>query len=203
MKTKSLRNYKQANTANFLEKAWHVHDCFEVIAPYPADVPPEPAFKSSLDNLDSAAGQSLTGSHADVAAVKILRKIVEAQMDLFADFADKDANGDPTVILHYGFDPSDPTHSKVMLVAPILKTVDNSASGQFKLGLKAVPGARGYEAEVKTATGDWVPAGYSTSTRNFVLPKLVPGTTYQIRVRAVAGNANRGPWSEIITKMCT
>ncbi len=203
MKIKALRNYKQLPQPLFLERAWHVHDCFEAITPYPLDVPSETAFKASLETLESAVDLSLTGNHADVAAAKLLRKGVETKMDLFADFADKDSNGDASVIMNYGFEASDGTHSKVLLVAPTIKTVDNSASGQFKLGIKAVPGARGYEAEVKTPTGDWVTAGYSTGTRNFMVFKLVTGTLYSIRVRAVAGNSNRGPWSEVLTKMCT
>ena len=203
MKAKPLRTYKQLSHSDFLEKAWHVHDCFEAITPYPGEVPTETAFRSLLEGFETIVTTALAGKHADVAAANTIRKTVEAQVDLFADFADKDSAGDPSTIMNYGFDSSDTTHSKAMLVAPTIKTVDNSASGQFKLGIKAVPGAAGYEAEVKTPTGDWVVAGYSNSTRNFVLLKLIAGTTYQIHVRAVAGGNNRGPWSEVLTKMCT
>ena len=74
---------------------------------------------------------------------------------------------------------------------------------QLGIGLQGSPGATGYEFYGAVGAGASVFIGRSSSTRNIVLPGLVPGTLYAIQCRATGGHNQTGPWSDPVSHMCT
>ena len=52
-------------------------------------------------------------------------------------------------------------------------------------------------------TGGWVGAGIGTKSRRLEVDGLVPGSTYQLQVRAIGGSTGTGAWSDPVSHMAT
>ncbi|HEX4349171.1 MAG TPA: fibronectin type III domain-containing protein, partial [Verrucomicrobiae bacterium] len=58
--------------------------------------------------------------------------------------------------------------------------------------------------QIATAmNGPWTEAGIFTQARRIVLPGLVSGTIYFVRVRAVGGSTGYSDWSGVASLMAT
>ena len=64
-----------------------------------------------------------------------------------------------------------------------------------------VDNARAYEAQVKSGTGGWVPAGTFTQARRMVLTGLTPGQIYSVQIRGVGGSLDYSDWSDPVSHM--
>ena len=203
MKTKVRRNYKQKRVTVFGDFCLHVHDCMAALGVWPPGMMAAAAFKAKVLAYNEAAGKSLGGSTADTAARKALRVELTGVVDELADWTDKSANGDAAIIVAYGFEHTDTVKSSSPLAAPRIRAVKTINGGKFKLLVIAVLKARGYEVQVRAGAGPWMTQAPFPSTRNMILQNLVPGTNYQIRVRAVGGSLGFSEWSAVVTQVCT
>jgi len=86
---------------------------------------------------------------------------------------------------------------------PVIKQVYNLVS--TKLGLDVEVGSKFKLLEFRVSVDGktWVLAATSTSTRNIVLPELLPGTLYIVQCRAGTGGKVFSEWSDPVSHMCT
>ena len=95
------------------------------------------------------------------------------------------------------------TNVPTMPAVPVITQVFNVAS--TKLGVKVTVASlfKLMEFRVSVDGKTWVLAATSTSTRDIVLPNLLPGTTYIVQARAGAGGKVFSEWSDPVSHMCT
>lgn len=198
-----LRNYKKKSKGDLGEFAQSVHDAVLAAGVWPAISVSDSALQSQITDYITAAGKSVGGSTGDTAVYQAARTQLLGSLDVVADWVDAQASGDPAFILNLGFEPSAGTHSKAVLTAPVIKSVINLASTKLKLLVTAVPGAKTYEPQIQIGAGAWVDKPGWSSTRSMVLGDLVTGTTYQIRLRVLAGAGNYSEWSALATATST
>ena len=55
---------------------------------------------------------------------------------------------------------------------------------------------------VRIGTGPWVTVVTSSKGRGIILPGLVPGTMYDVQVRAIGGSTGYSDWSDPVSHMC-
>ncbi len=106
-------------------------------------------------------------------------------------------------VLLSGYDVITYSRSSIALVAPMITGLDNSLTTQLGVWLQSVPGAKAYHVQYCTAAGVWLDAGIWPNTKNIVLTDLLPGTVYGVRVRGIGGASRYGPWSAVVSLMCT
>ena len=113
-------------------------------------------------------------------------------------------------LLSSGFDAASTSRAQRPLDTPSIRGIDNSGTGQLTLRVTPVTNARLYEAQHQSvpnaatgagSVGEWVSAGMYQSTRSMVVTGLVPGGTYNFRVRAVGGSTGYSAWSNPVGHM--
>ena len=62
--------------------------------------------------------------------------------------------------------------------------------GQLGVSLQPVANSKAYQAQFCIGTAAWQEAGIFPSTKGIIITGLVAGTTYTVRVRAVAAPRN-------------
>jgi hypothetical protein len=105
-------------------------------------------------------------------------------------------------ILSSGFDVVNTNTAQSPLTTPAF-TLDNSMTTQLAILLSAVPNAKAYQVQFSTGTGAWQEAGIYPNTKGIVLTNLTPGTTYNVRIRAIGGSTQYSPWSATMSLMAT
>ena len=93
-----------------------------------------------------------------------------------------------------------PNSTQSPLDQPVF-TLDNSTSTQLAVYLTAVTNAKAYQLQFAAGTGAWQEAGIWPNTKGIVLTNLTPGTTYNVRIRAVGGSTQYSDWSATMSKM--
>jgi hypothetical protein len=121
-----------------------------------------------------------------------------------AVYVEQQAGGVEAKITSSGFQVASRVHSPMatMPKATILQII-NETSGQLLVRIQAIANAHSYEAQTQVGAGAWTPAGISSQARRFVIPNLTPGTTYNVRVRAVGAGQSYGDWSDPVSHICT
>jgi hypothetical protein len=80
----------------------------------------------------------------------------------------------------------------------------NNGTTQVLLRLQPVVNAKSYQVQTSVDNGKtWLEAGISTKALRIVIPNLVPGTTYQVRARAIGGSTGASNWTAPGTIMST
>jgi len=98
-------------------------------------------------------------------------------------------------LLSSGFTAIDRNSAQKPLITPFIRNVLRESSEQLRLILKPVPNARLYQVQLKVGDGDWQDGGIHSQARKLILTGLVPGTVYQIRIRALGGSTKYSAWS--------
>ena len=106
-------------------------------------------------------------------------------------------------VLTSGYDLVVWNNTPITLVAPVVTGLDNSLSTQLGIYLQAVSGAKAYQVQICIGTGSWLEAGIWPNTKNIALKNLTSGTVYTVRIRAVGGSDQYGPWSASTSLMVT
>jgi hypothetical protein len=132
-----------------------------------------------LDSIQIGGHQNTVNLHkAEEKADKVFK--------ILANYVNRIADGDESIILLAGFEPSsEPTK----YVKPELSAVDGSHSGTIKLVAKANPVAGAYiwqkaEGAIPTDEKDWVNAGHSTQA-NITISNCKVGIKHFFRFAAV------------------
>ena len=107
-------------------------------------------------------------------------------------------------VLTSGYDIIVWSKNKITLVAPVVTGLDNSITTQLGVYLQAVNGANAYHVQYNTNDGKtWLDAGIWGNTRGIVITNLTPGTVYGVRIRAIGGSTQYGPWSATVSLVAT
>jgi Fibronectin type III domain len=112
------------------------------------------------------------------------------------------ANGNLAVLLSSGFKARPTAQGSSPLTKPLIKAILNGNSTQLIVRVQAVRNAKSYEVQVRIGTGAWQPAVISPQARSIIVPNLVPGTMYDIQVRAIGGPTGASDWSDAVSHMC-
>ena len=105
-------------------------------------------------------------------------------------------------ILSSGYDVINTNNTQSPLIQPVF-TLDNSMPGQLNVYLQAVPYAKAYQVQYCIGTAAWQEAGIYPNTKGIVLTNLTSGTVYNVRIRAIGGSTQYGPWSATVSLMST
>lgn len=103
-------------------------------------------------------------------------------------------------VLTSGFDVVNPNTKPMPLDQPVF-TLDNSITTQLAVYLSAVANAKAYQIQFSSGSGPWLEAGIYPNTRGIVQTNLIPGTTYNVRIRAVGGSTQYSVWSATVSMM--
>lgn len=149
------------------------------------DVPLSDAI-TAVDALETASIATKDGSRTAISVRDDAEEKVDKVFYKLADYVNRIADGEETIILSSGFEPS--AQPAARLKAPL--TVGNgSHSGGVKLVAKAVEKAASYSWQMAkdtlpTAEDSWIIIGQSTSA-SFEKDGLTPGGKYFFRVAAI------------------
>lgn len=114
------------------------------------------------------------------------------------------ANHSPDVLLTSGFYANSTNRAESPLTPPLIADLENLATTKLLVRLKPVTNARSYNMQTNTnGNGTWTDAGIYTQARRIVLGNLAPGTTYNIRARAIGGSTGSSDWSAPVSLMAT
>ena len=108
-----------------------------------------------------------------------------------------------TALLSSGYEPVSGRTPSEPLGAPVVLKIANMETTRLALRVSPVPNARAYEVRKMNGTGGWVGGGIGTKSRRLEVDGLVPGSTYQLQVRAIGGSTGTGPWSDPVSHMAT
>jgi hypothetical protein len=162
-----------------------------------------PNLQAQLEKFDDALAMSALGGPAATAQKNIERATLESMMRTEAFYVQLAMKNDLATLLSSGFEavggraPSEP------LGAPVVLRIENIESTRLALKVSPVPNARAYEVRKMNGTGGWVPATIGTKSRKLEVTDLVPGSTYQLQVRAIGGSTGTSAWSDPVQHMAT
>ena len=181
---------------------------------YPTIPIPVDNVQLALANFtDAIAAQAQGGTAAtaakDEAGQKLIGLLRQLALYVQTTIQNNPAYGLAELLLS-GFDAASTSRAQSPLATPAIKGIDNTGSGQLTLRVTPVSNARLYEAQSQTAPnpatgagtlGDWVSGGMFQSTRGMAVTGLIPGGTYNFRVRAVGGSTGYSQWSDPVGHM--
>jgi hypothetical protein len=126
-----------------------------------------------------------------------------ATLDALAFYVQTVARYNLTMLLSSGFQAASSNRAQAPLVMPAILSIDADVPTQLTLHVSPVDNACGYEVQFSLTDGVWKTIVFSTQARSIVLPGLVSGTQYNLRVRALGGSEDYSPWSIAAQRYCT
>jgi hypothetical protein len=157
--------------------------------------------KAASDDYAACISTAFGGGVLAMAAQSAARTRLIGMLRDEAHYVQIVAKTDLLKLLSSGFTAIDRSSAQKPLTTPFIRKVLREQSEQLRLILKPVPNARLYQVQLKVGDGDWQDAGTHSQARRLILPKLVPGTVYQIRVRALGGSTGQSAWSMVTSCM--
>ena len=154
-------------------------------------------------NFEAALAKALKGSVADTGAKDEARENLVDALRQDAIYVEQLSQGDAAKIASSGYQTVSHAHSpRATMPKANIKHIKNVASGQMEVGVDAIDDAHAFEAHTQTGTGQWQWAATSSS-RKVLIQNVTPGSTCNVRVRAVGAGNTYGDWSDPITHICT
>ena len=170
--------------------------------------------QAALKNFTDAIAAQAQGGTAATAAKNQAAQTLIGLLRQLALYVQTTIQSNPAYglaeLLSSGFDAASTSRAQVPLDTPSIVGIDNSGTGQLTLRVTPVANSRLYEAQSQTmpnaatgagALGEWVSAGMYQSTRGMAVTGLVPGQTYNFRVRAIGGSTGHSEWSNPVGHM--
>jgi len=105
------------------------------------------------------------------------------------------AKTDLVTLLSSGFTAISRNSAQSPLAAPFIRQVQRPGSGQLRLVFKPIANARSYQVQLKIGDGPWQDGGIYSQARTLIVSGLIPGTVYQIQIRALGGRTGYSAWS--------
>jgi hypothetical protein len=163
--------------------------------------------KSKLDAFAAAIADAKDGGKKAITLRNHIEAEVVRMLRVLAFYAELNCKDDMNIFLTSGFTPRSNTRKTPQPLEPtMVLSVDQGLSGEFKVRMKIVAGARHYQAQVgKVGDGGTTPATWTILTvPNARTPALItgltPGVTYAIQVRAY-GPLGYTAWSDSAVRM--
>ena len=133
----------------------------------------------------------------------------EALITLLRDLAryvQMNCNDDLAALLSSGFTAANPSRARQELTKPSNPILSNGQSGQLLAKVKPIPNAKCYEARYAAVGADGTvgplqSGGLSTDSRAIAINGLMPGTMYQVEIRAVVGSTGYSGWCDPVQHM--
>jgi hypothetical protein len=171
--------------------------------------PNPPVSAADLGKLASgyhtAIQASMHGGLQLTAAKNNAREALLNALHQEAHYVQSVAGHDLETLLSSGFFASNGSrHTSSPLITPIVALVSDLGTTQLRVRLACVPNAKSYQVQISgNGNAGWQDAGIYTKTRGIVIEQLVPGTVYNVRVRAIGGSTGASGWSDPVSKMAT
>ena len=168
--------------------------------------PPVPV--ATLTTLNTTLRNAITAADAggpqQTAAKNKAYDAVVRALRKDANYVEIQADNDLEILLSSGFDVVSTNRAQSPLDAPVIVDLENLATTKLLLRLTPVLNAKSYNVQVNTnGTAPWQDAGIYTQARRIVLGSLTPGTTYNVRARAIGGSTGYSEWSTPVALMAT
>ncbi len=169
--------------------------------PGPPDVTPD--ITSLMERFRDAIAAA-TGDPQDTAAKNKAREALEDGLRKDANYVESLASHDLETLLSSGYYANSTNHAQSPLDQPVIVDIENLETTQLLVRLTPVVNARSYQVQTNTnGNGTWTDAGIYTQARRIVLGSLTPGTTYNVRARAIGGSTGSSAWSVPASLMAT
>lgn len=120
-----------------------------------------------------------------------------------AHYVQSAAKNNLATLLSSGFTAINRNTAQSPLARPVIRKLINHHSTQLWLFVTSVANARLYQVRLKAGDGDWQDGGTYSQARKITVPNLVPGTIYQVQVRALGGSTGYSEWSLGLSIMAT
>jgi hypothetical protein len=147
---------------------------------------------------------ALPGGIQLTAAKNAAREALLDALRKIASYVQGIANHNLDVLLTSGFYANSTNRAQSPLEAPTVSDVENLATTKLLVRLTPVTNAKSYNVQTNTnGNGAWTDAGIFTQARRIVLGSLTPGTTYNVRARAIGGSTGSSDWSAPVSLMAT
>jgi hypothetical protein len=172
-------------------------------AAFPTPEVPLATLQAQLLKFDDAVAMSALGGMAATAQKNIERAKLEELLRTEAFYVQLAMKNDLATLLSSGFEATSGRSPSEPLPAPSILQIQNTETTRLTLKVTPLPNARAYEVRKMNGTGGWVPATIGTKSRRLEVDGLVPGSKYQLQVRAIGGSTGTGPWSNPVEHMAT
>jgi hypothetical protein len=147
---------------------------------------------------------ALPGGIQLTAAKNAARDALLDALRKIASYVQGIANHSLDMLLTSGFYANSTNRAQSPLITPVITGLENLATTKLLVRLTPVTNARSYNVQTNTnGNGAWADAGIYTQARRIVLGSLTPGTTYNIRARAIGGSTGSSDWSAPVSLMAT
>jgi hypothetical protein len=146
---------------------------------------------------------AMRGGKAATTAKGMARVALIALLRRQAGYVENNCNGSIAILLSSGFELRPVAGASRPLETPVILWVKNTASTKLTMRVKAPANFKSIEVRMRTGSGPWQSGGVFTRPIRMVLTDLVPGTLYEIQVRAVGGSTGYSEWSHTVTQMST
>jgi hypothetical protein len=182
----------------------NIINCFTGNAAYPALPVLVPDLTILNTKFRDAISQAAGGGLVDTAAKKKARAALEDAGRKNAGYVEIIASHDLETLLSSGYLPASTNKAQSPLDQPMITELSNLASTQLLLRITPINTAKAYQVQTSINGGvAWQEAGIFTQARRIVLMNLVPGTLYNVRVRAIGGSTGASEWSQPMPQMAT
>ncbi len=169
--------------------------------------PTPPVPSGDLADLDTAFRNAIEAATGDPQFTAAKNKAREALLDTLrknANYVQTIASHDLEMLLSSGYYATSTNHAQAPLDQPVIVDIENLATTELLLRLSPVLNAKSYQVQTNTnGNGTWQDAGIFTQARRIVLGSLTPGTTYNVRARAIGGSTGYSDWCVPAALMAT
>ena len=169
------------------------------------NLPVDPKTIGTLaDDLKTKQAATITGGSVETAAKNKAFDALTSALDDDANIVEIVVKGDLELLLSTGYLPASTNHSSSPLDDTAIVSLLNNGTTQLFLQLAPVLNAKSYQIQTSIDGGKtWQEAGISSRATRIVLASLTPGTTYQVRARAIGGSTGASNWTNPGSIMCT
>jgi hypothetical protein len=193
--------------ADFVSRLNAIHDGMLNNPAYPAPTVDMAGFKAAIDAYTAAVAAALDGGKAAITARDKRRADVTIMFRLLGHYVEVACKNDMNTFVSSGFVavPKPQRTAAQPVAVPAVASVDQGATGQLLVTIKAVAKARSYDlrfAPVAAAGAaiTWTTMAVATVKPAVQINNLTPGTTYTFQVRAF-GKLGFSDWSDSVNRM--
>lgn len=164
-----------------------------------------PVLLASIDAFAAAKAAQPHGGKAATADKDNKRADLLAMMKKLALYVQEGSGNDLALLLSTGFEAVSNNRSRYPLSKPAILRVVPGMTGEALVTMSTESIARGCEVRVAEIGADGAPGEFraplfSTSSRNIVIPDLVPGALFAYQGRTVGGSTTYSDWSDLLVQ---
>jgi hypothetical protein len=203
VKNRVLRNYSEKSNGQLGEFAQHIATSLTGNANFPTPPILPAALNTQALAFNASVAKAINGTPADTLDQNNQRAALIAALDTLANYVDLIAKGNEAIIVSSGFAVASSTRTAAVPGMSAVLGVENVASTKLGLDLQTADNAWAYIVEY-TAQPDGAPLLKTfTSLKEVILPALISGKIYSLRVKVMGSNNQETEWSDAVTHMAT